>query len=172
MNSIFGLQAEAGWWLFGTGVLTVLALSLTLILLFRVSRLRKKYIRAMGQQSVANLEQVLLQIRDELEQLNNEKKRQQHELELLQTRVSKLKGNIGFHRYHAFEQSGSDLSFSLALLDANNNGVVMSGLHNRDVNYIYAKPVEKGASTYTLTPEEHKAIDLSRLQKNNTPPST
>ena len=66
---------------------------------------------------------------------------------------------VGIVRYSAFKDTGSDLSFALALLDANNNGVVLNGIYSRDMSNIYAKPVTNGTSTYTMTQEEKDAID-------------
>ena len=66
---------------------------------------------------------------------------------------------IGIVRYSAFRDTGSDLSFALALLDEKNNGVVLNGIYSREMSNIYAKPVENGESTYTLSEEEKQAIN-------------
>lgn len=71
---------------------------------------------------------------------------------------------IGIVRYNAFKDTGSDLSFTLALLDENNNGVVLNGIYARDSSNIYAKPIEKGESKYILSNEEKEAI--SRAMNN------
>ena len=57
------------------------------------------------------------------------------------------------------KDTGSDLSFALALLDENNNGVLLNGIYSREMSNIYAKPVTKGESSYTLSIEEKQAID-------------
>ncbi len=73
---------------------------------------------------------------------------------------------VGIVRYNAFKDTGSDLSFALALLDEYNSGVVMNGIYSREMSNIYAKPVEKGKSTYTISEEEQLAIDKA-IQSNN-----
>ena len=65
---------------------------------------------------------------------------------------------IGMVRYNAFQDVGSDLSFALAMLDENNDGVVLNGIYSREMSNIYAKPIEKGKSTYTVSAEEAQAI--------------
>ena len=65
---------------------------------------------------------------------------------------------IGIVRYNAFKDTGSDLSFTLALLDEKNNGVVLNGIYSREMSNIYAKPVKEGKSQYTLSEEEQEAI--------------
>ena len=65
---------------------------------------------------------------------------------------------IGIVRYNAFKDTGSDLSFALAMLDEKNNGVVLNGIYSREMSNIYAKPVENGKSKYTISEEEQEAI--------------
>jgi len=66
--------------------------------------------------------------------------------------------HTGLVRYDAFKELGGHLSFSLALLDARRDGVVLSMLNDRDGARGYAKPVTGGRSTYTLSEEEQRAI--------------
>ena len=66
---------------------------------------------------------------------------------------------VGIIRYNAYKDTGSDLSFTLALLDENNNGVVLNGINSRDMSYLYAKTIVYGKSTYTLSVEEQNAIE-------------
>lgn len=65
---------------------------------------------------------------------------------------------VGMVRYNAFEDVGGELSFSLALLDAHNDGVVLSGLYSREESRIYAKPIEEGKSAINLSEEEREAL--------------
>lgn len=65
---------------------------------------------------------------------------------------------IGVVRYNAFKDTGSDLSFTLALLDDKNDGIVLNGIYARDSSNIFAKPIEKGESKYVLSNEEKEAI--------------
>jgi hypothetical protein len=69
---------------------------------------------------------------------------------------------IGIIRFNAFENVGSDLSFSIALMDYQNNGVVVSGLYSRESSNTYAKPIINGNSKYTLSAEEIQAINLAK----------
>lgn len=66
--------------------------------------------------------------------------------------------HVGVVRYDAFQGSGGQLSFSLALLNARHDGVVLSVINGRDGARAYAKPVSGGRSTLTLAEEEQRAI--------------
>ena len=61
-------------------------------------------------------------------------------------------------RYNAFDTMGADLSFSVAILDSHNSGLVLTGLYGRDDLRVYAKPIKNGESTHLLTDEEKEAI--------------
>jgi hypothetical protein len=64
----------------------------------------------------------------------------------------------GFVRYNPFKDSGGDQSFSLALLDLENNGYILTSIHGREVNRVYAKAVSKGVSQHNLSAEETEAL--------------
>lgn len=66
---------------------------------------------------------------------------------------------VGLVRFNPFPDMGGDQSFILALLDKNNNGVVISSLHARTTTRWYAKTVIKGkGKDIELSKEEEKAI--------------
>ena len=73
---------------------------------------------------------------------------------------------IGLVRYNAFKDVGSDLSFAIALLDNNDNGVVFNGLYGSESSNIYAKPIKNGESSYQLSQEEKYAIEIAEQNKN------
>ena len=66
---------------------------------------------------------------------------------------------IGVVRFNPFKDMGGDQSFSIALLDFENNGLVLSSIYSREGNRIYAKPVKGGGSEYSLSEEEKEALD-------------
>jgi hypothetical protein len=66
--------------------------------------------------------------------------------------------HVGLVRFSPFHDTGGDQSFALAVLDGSGDGVVVTALHSRTDSRLYAKPVERGTSSYTLTPEEREAM--------------
>ena len=73
---------------------------------------------------------------------------------------------IGFVRYNPFSGVGSDQSFSLALLDENDDGFIITSLFSREGNRVYAKTVEKGSPGYQLSDEEKEALKKA-IEKND-----
>lgn len=84
----------------------------------------------------------------------------------LDEEVAKCIQKVGIVRYSAFKDTGSDLSFAVAMLDENNDGVVFNGIYSREMSNIYAKPVKNGNSEYTLSEEEKEAIRRA-IEANN-----
>jgi len=65
---------------------------------------------------------------------------------------------LGVVRFNPFSDVGGDQSFAIALVDGHGNGVVISSLYGRHDIKVYAKPLKKWESEYTLTDEEKQAI--------------
>lgn len=138
-----------------------------LILLIRTANLNKRYREFMlklgkGKNIEEDLENYIYRV-EKVEKQNSD-------LQLVCKEISnQMSGciqKIGIVRYNAFKDTGSDLSFALALLDENNTGVVMNGIYSREMSNIYAKPVENGKSFYTISAEEKMAIDKAVQSKN------
>lgn len=72
--------------------------------------------------------------------------------------MTKCIQKVGIVRYNAYKDTGSDLSFTVALLDEKNDGIVFNGIYSREMSNIYAKPIIGGKSEYMLTNEEKSAI--------------
>lgn len=66
--------------------------------------------------------------------------------------------HIGLVRYDAFEDTGGAQSFSLALIDDDGDGVVVSSLHSRQATRLYAKGVRGGVADTPLSDEEVRAL--------------
>ena len=65
---------------------------------------------------------------------------------------------VAVHRFCAFADMGGDLSYAVALLDNQNNGVIFSSIFGRQDSCTYVKPIENGVSKYPLTQEENKVL--------------
>ena len=80
---------------------------------------------------------------------------------LMDERTRRSLQHIGMVRYNPFDDTGSDQSFAIALLDDRRDGVVLSSLHGRANTRIFAKPVAAGASAHNLSEEEAQAIRIA-----------
>jgi Protein of unknown function (DUF4446) len=81
--------------------------------------------------------------------------------QLLERRSRGSLQHIGLVRFNPFNDTGSDQSFAIALLDDDGNGVVVSSLHGRAGTRIFAKPILRGEATHTLSDEEREALNTA-----------
>jgi len=150
------------------GWISVISLSAAVILFIMVialwaktNKLRRTLANMTAGAAGDSLEKVLTDIQENLRRLNGESARHDERLTALEKRMTVMKGRVALHRYNAFGgngNGGSDLSFSLAIVDDERNGAVVTAIHGRDETFVYGKPVTGGRSDYKLTPEELEAI--------------
>ena len=69
---------------------------------------------------------------------------------------------VGLVKYDAFNEMGGKLSFSLALLNASNDGFVLNAVHSREGCYTYVKEIIDGNSIITLAEEEQEALKMAK----------
>lgn len=74
---------------------------------------------------------------------------------------------IGVVRFNPFEGFGGNQSFSLAIIDDNGRGAVVTGLMSREGSRVYAKPLENATSTHPLSKEEKQAIENAQKSDNS-----
>ena len=142
----------------------VIILVLLLVYIAKVNKLNKKYVKFMNRLGRgANFEEILQEFMKEVDKVKDETANLKMELDSLEKRQLKCIQKTGIVRYNAFSDTGSDLCFALALLDFEDNGIVINGVYSRDnVTTTYAKPIEKGTSKYTLAKEEVEAIEKAK----------
>lgn len=126
--------------------------------LMKMNKMNKRYKSMMRGMEQANLEETLVAHVEELRRALVQVKSLQEDCQRLNATTSHCLQKINLVRYNAFENTGSDLSFALAMLDSHNDGVVVSSLFGRNESRVYAKPIVKGQSTYFLTEEEQQAL--------------
>ncbi len=128
-------------------------------------RALKKYFRKENQPE--NLDEVVETIISKLTELDDHAHRTNTTLSNLAAQTDTATQHVGIIRYNSNGDDGGNLSFSAALLDAHQSGMVLTSLHGRQHNRIYAKVIKEGASESTLSEEEREAL-ISALTKNQT----
>lgn len=114
-----------------------------------------------------NLKEVLVTLRDfkkKIEKLSRD-------LDNLKEENKYSLQKVGIVRFNPFPEVGGNQSFSIALLNDNNDGVVITSLYSREENRVYGKPIKNGISEYLLSKEEKIAIKkaINKNEKDNPP---
>ena len=147
-------------------LLNVVVLAIVLFLILYVNYIHKNYVNFMKKIGNGNnLDEMLKNYLDDLEEIKQDNKEIKAYYTKLDYDISTSIQKVGLVRYNAFQNVGSDLSFALALLDKDNNGVVLNGIYGSESSNIYAKPIVNGESKYSLSEEEKEAIEISSQEK-------
>ena len=161
------IENNTTYLLLGLAIAVVVLFILCIVLFVKFSGQKKRYDYFMGanRRPSANLE---MKIQDYYETSKRIEEKYSKLLDMVtdmdKTDKTKIQ-KIGLIRYNPFDEMGGNLCFALALLDGHDNGVVLNGIHSRTGSFTYAKPIEMGVSTYMLSEEEVKAVEMA---KNNT----
>ena len=76
---------------------------------------------------------------------------------------------IGFLKYDAFEDIRGSQSYSLCLLDAHQNGVVITSIAGRNDYWGYAKPVKNGVCELAMSDEEKRVLEIAKERLAESP---
>lgn len=142
------------YWVIGASVIIVLLFIMVLVLFKAVGRVESRYRKLMKGITNANLEEMLLERLKNIEEAKEASENALQECKRLEIKMKDCIQKVAIMRYKAFENVGSDLSFSIAMLDDNNDGVILTGIYGRQESTTYAKPIDKGISRYDLSEEE------------------
>lgn len=151
-------------------LISVLSLVIAIITTTTAGRLKRRYKTLLRGKEGANLEQMLLSNHEEVGRVSDRLNDIEQSLKNHESRLIKKVSAPQMMRYNAFAEAGNDLSFSMAMLDEEGNGTVLSSIYGREESRVYAKPLVKGESTYPLTPEENAIVQgdvlpVRKLQK-------
>lgn len=147
-----------------TGLLTV-ALVVFISINIKLARLNRRYETMMKGMDGVNVEKLLLGHVEEVRKTSRQCEDLNRECDRLRNQLVGCVQRFGIVRFNAFPDIASDLSFAIALLDEKNNGVVFSSIYSRSESRTYAKPIANGGSTYLLSDEEKKALQLAMEKK-------
>lgn len=155
MNTLISTINEVAPYLtIGMTVIIILLFIMVVVLFKAVGKVESKYKRLMKGTSNKNLEEMLLERIDSIEETKEKSEKALNECKNLEIKMKECIQKVAIMRYKAFEDVGSDLSFSIAMLDDKNDGVILTGIYGRQESTTYAKPIDKGISRYDLSEEE------------------
>ncbi len=147
-------------------VLVVALLTTTIILLVKVSNLSKKYNAFMKGSDGTSLESTILSRFKEIDILKEESKYTSEKLNFTCETLITAYQKIGIVKYDAFKEMGGKMSFSLCMLDDENNGFVLTSMHTREGCYTYLKEIIKGKAFKILADEERRALEEAMNKRN------
>ncbi|ANY73654.1 DUF4446 family protein [Paenibacillus ihbetae] len=162
MTELNELIMEQLHWFVVVMIMIILILWITVIVQgAKLRGMRRRYDAMMAGSGVEDLESLLVQLKVQIDEIEEGQADHQKMLDSINRKLKGMKSRVGIVRYNAYGERGNEMSFSLAIVSDQEEGIVLTGLHNRESSYVYAKPLKDGQSKYPLSPEEKEALTLA-----------
>ena len=158
------LTSTAGIVAIGAGAVAVVSFLFCIVLAFRLRRVRKDQKTVLGdghQDLVAHAAALQSQFEALSDYVQDAAARLDERVGATEHRLDGAMAYRALVRYDAYGEMSGRQSTSIALLDANRSGVILSSIHHRDQARLYAKQVLNGRPELELSPEEDEAIRLA-----------
>lgn len=150
---------DIGYVLLGLVIVIVILLIMNIVSLTKISKIQKRLKKFMKGKDAQSLEKEIVGLYEDNKFLKNMVDSNKRDIRDLNKRFTKAFQKVGLVKYDAYQQMGGLLSFSLALLDEENNGLILNSVHSTEGCYTYTKEVKNGTCKLELSNEERVALD-------------
>lgn len=140
-------------------IIIIVLLILTIVQMVKISNLKKKYDSFLLGKDGKSLEKHFTSVFADIDLLKTANKKNSDNIKVIKKNLLKTYQKMGLVRYDAFREMGGQLSFSLALLDDEDNGFLINSVHSSEGCYTYAKEIVEGQSLIDLGEEEQEALE-------------
>lgn len=153
------LGFDSDYVIVGLAAVVLILLILTIVNIMQMRKLKKGYKAFMSGKNGKNLEETLIKRLDQVDTLIDSNAKNAKSIKALFENMQITYQKMGLIKYDAFHEMGGKLSFSLAMLDARNNGYIINAMHTREGCYTYIKEIVDGNSIIVLSEEEQEALN-------------
>jgi len=165
LNSIGLGNLDIGYILLGMIVVILILLILIIVQMKKTNKLKKKYLAFMKGKDAKSLEQSIIDLNEDNKYLMMSAEKNKKDIRTLFKKSEITFQKMGLVKYDAFQQMGGQLSFSLALLNENNDGFIINSVHSSEGCYSYTKEIVRGECNISLGEEEKKALNMAMKQE-------
>lgn len=145
---------EPSYIIIGFAGTLLLAFILIIVLLVKVSHLKKRYKTFLSGNDGKSLEDIIFQKFDKMEEIVDEQSAIRLNLQEANQKYAKAFSKMKVYKYNAFKEMGGETSFVIGLLDEHNNGTLINGMSSQNATYVYAKEITEGKAKVALSKEE------------------
>lgn len=152
---------DIGYLFIGMAALILILLIITIVQVKKSADLKKRMDKFMRGKDGKSLEKDIVALYEDNKFFKTAVDKNKKDIRQIYKTLESTFQKVGVVKYDAFRQMGGQLSFSLALLDENNNGFVLNSVHSTEGCYTYTKEIKNGESTISLGDEEKKALAIA-----------
>lgn len=152
---------DIGYLFIGMAVLIILLFILVIVQFKKTNQLKARMDKFMLGKDAKSLEKDIIAIYEDNKFLKISTEKNKKDIRTLYKNMESTIQKVGIVKYDAFKQMGGKLSFSLALLDENNNGFILNSVHSTEGCYTYTKEIKNGECNIELGKEELQALSTA-----------
>lgn len=165
LNQIGLGSFDLGYMIIGILVLAIIVFILLILLIIQIKK-TKKLTKRLDQfllgKDGTSLEQDIINLFEDNKFLRNSTDNNREDIRTLFKRMESVYQKMGLVKYDAFNQMGGQLSYSLVLLDENDNGFIINSVHSTEGCYSYSKEIRSGDNNISLSAEEAEALAIAK----------
>ena len=156
------LGFDSDYIILGLAGFCIILFILVIVNMVQTSKMKKKYKKFMSGKNAKSLEEILVKRLNQIDSLVDANATNEKNIKKVVNNMKFTFQKVGLVKYDAFNEMGGKLSFSLALLNASNDGFVLNAVHSREGCYTYIKEIIDGNSIIVLADEEQEALDMAK----------
>ena len=144
-------------------IISICSLIIALISIYFSLKTKKRYEKLAIK--LGNGQNIVDILKDYINKVNDLDKKDDQIIEYcnkINEEINKNIKKIGLIKYNLYNTTKNDLSFALALLDKENNGVIINSIYGIDYSNVYCKLIIKGKCKDRLSKEENEALDIAK----------
>ena len=161
-----GLNIDIAYVFIGLIILLIILFILIIIQNNKIKRIVEQTSRFMKGRDAASLEDEIVALFEDNRIIKKATEENQKDINDLYNRLASCFQKIGIIKYDAFNQMGGQLSYSIALLDEDNNGFLLNSVHSTEGCYSYSKEIRGGKCRLELGEEEQMALNEAMDYQN------
>lgn len=162
---LLSIHQDLGFWLTVSLSVSLALFFLLMVLWVNLLSFKKKFKQLMKGADGSNLEQKLQSHLNDVALYRTMAEANTTRMQVIEENLKRCVQYTGVKRYNAFDDIGSRLSYSIALLDNHLDGVIMTGIYGRNESTTYAKAIRRGQSEQNLSVEEMDALHMAKEQQ-------
>lgn len=161
MFDSMGLDIDGGI-LFLIMFIFIIGLAVALVILYgKYNKLNVSYQLFMKGRKAESLEEEIAALFGDISSLKISSEKNRRDIRKIIENLKECYQRVGVVKYDAFSEMGGKLSFSVAILNDNENGLIINSVHSSDGCYVYTKEIVDGECAISLGEEEKKALLLA-----------
>ena len=142
-------------------ILFLILLIMQIRLMGKFKKLYRTYDRFMRGKDMESMEETVLAQFERIEALEKSNEEKDRQIESIFENLQHVYQKTGLAKYDAFREMSGKLSYALALLDKENNGVMINSMYSREGCYSYVKTISGGKCSIEMSEEEQKALKIA-----------